>query len=278
MLGWLFRPTCPCDPAAKAWVEERLQWLADEFDDSVFSGRRIVLPTSEFFSDAYVGSKKAVRRLLNQVCAYMDVVPDLVALKFFDQAGKIERVNESGQSLGYAAGTYEEGDSKFIIRIDQAGMDNPMSLVGTMAHELAHVRLLGESRIMREAFDNELLTDLTAVHFGMGIFLANAPAHWIRRDDKWPDSDLLRPEYLTPPMYGWALAHLAWFRGESKPAWAKHLSYGARANLQQGIRYLQASEDSSYKPMRLSVTRVSLASASEDDSSSHETPPHADSR
>lgn len=45
MLGWLFPPSCPCDPAAKAWVEERLEWLAEEFDDHAFNGRRIVLPT-----------------------------------------------------------------------------------------------------------------------------------------------------------------------------------------------------------------------------------------
>ena len=36
MLDWLFPPSCPCDSAAKAWVEERLEWLTGEFDDSAF--------------------------------------------------------------------------------------------------------------------------------------------------------------------------------------------------------------------------------------------------
>ena len=84
-----------------------------------------------------------------------------------------------------------------------------MGLVGTMAHELAHVRLLGESRIMREEFDNELLTDLTTVAFGLGVFLANTPRNWDSHLEKWPDSDLNRPEYMSPPMFGYALAHLA---------------------------------------------------------------------
>ena len=39
----LFKPTCPCDPAAKDWVERRLQWLVDEFDDTAFTGRPVVL-------------------------------------------------------------------------------------------------------------------------------------------------------------------------------------------------------------------------------------------
>src|SRR5688500_17109709 len=199
MLGWLFRPTCPCDSAAKAWVEERLQWLAEEFDDSAFSGRRIVLPTPSFFPDAYDGSKKAVRKLLDRVCEYMDVVPELVELRIVAGAGKIWLVNDAGHYVPHNAGTYEEGERKFIIRIDKSGLDDPMGMVGTIAHELAHVRLLGESRIMNEEFDNELLTDLTVVHFGLGIFLANTPRNWDGDYTTWPESNLLKPEYMTPP-------------------------------------------------------------------------------
>ena len=251
MFDWLFTPSCPCDAAAKVWVEERLEWLAEEFDDSAFTGRRIVLPTPEFFPDPYDGSPKSVRTLLHRVCDYMDVVPDLVDLKFTANAGNIWLVNEAGQYLPGAAGTYSEGKYKFIIRLDLSGFDDPMALVGTMAHELAHVRLLGESRIMREVYDNELLTDLTVVHFGLGIFLANTPRNWDSGYSKWPDTELLKPEYMSPPMFAWALAHLAWFRGEEKPIWARHLNGGARANLQQGIRYLNGTSDSDYKPLRL---------------------------
>ena len=249
MFGWLFRPSCPCDPAAQAWVEERLLWLAEEFDDSAFSGRRVVLPIPRFFPDPYDGSEETVRTLLDRVCDYMDVVPDLVDLEFVANAGKIRLVNDAGQELPGAAGTYQEGEGKFLVRIDRSGLHDPMGLVGTIAHELAHVRLLGESRINRNVFDNELLTDLTVVHFGLGMFLANTPRTWASQYTTWPDSDLRKPEYMTPPMFGWALAHLAWFRGEQKPAWAKHLSMGARANLKQGIQYLWATADSAYQPL-----------------------------
>src|SRR4051812_18403355 len=174
----------------------------------------------------------------------MDVVPTLVDLEFVAGAGKLWLVNEKGSYLPTAAGTYEEGESKFVVRIDKTGLDDPMSLVGTMAHELAHVRLLGECRIMREEFDNELLTDLTVVHFGLGIFLANTPRHWDSQYSTWPETDLKKPEYMTPPMFGWALAHLAWFRGEEQPSWSKHLNASARTNLKQGLRYLLATKDS----------------------------------
>ena len=244
-------PSCPCDPAAKAWIEERLQWLSEEFDDHAFNGRPLVLPTAEFFPDPYDGSKRAVRALLDRVCGYMDVVPALVALKFVSDVGKIWLVNDAGQYLPHAAGTYEEGERKFIIRIDKSGLDEPMGLVGTMAHELAHVRLLGEGRAMSEEYDNELLTDLTVVFFGLGTFLANTPRNWDSQYKKWPGTSLNKPEYMTPPMFGYALAHLAWFRGDEGPAWAKHLHHNARPDFKQAVRFLFKAGESAFRPMRL---------------------------
>jgi hypothetical protein len=269
MFDWLMRPTCPCDPAAKKWVEKRLDWLAEQFDDSAFSGRRLVLPTPEFFPDPYDASNKAVRLLLERVCEYMDVDPDRIKLEFVSDAGKIWLVDGSGQYVAQTAGTYEQiteydGDGEFeagdygelrrathsLVRIDKQGLHNTMELVGTIAHELAHVRLMGEERVDPDIYDNELLTDLTVVHFGLGVFLANVPRNWDSQYTSWPGTKLKKPEYMTPPMFGWALAHLAWHRGEDAPKWSRHLNSGARANFKQGLRYLRATGDSTYKPVR----------------------------
>jgi hypothetical protein len=290
MFGWLFHPTCPCDQAAKLWVEERLQWLAEEFADSAFNGRRLVLPTPDCFPDPYDRSPKSIRTLLERVCGYMDVDPDLVSMNLVADSSNLWFVNAAGNYLPKAAGTYQEvrdewesqfsnqtelsqdewesqfgnqtellqaagtsrkGGGRFLISIDQSGLDDPMGLVGTIAHELAHVRLLGEGRVPGDIYDNELLTDLTVVHFGLGIFLANTPRNWDSQYGKWPNSDLNKPEYMTPPMFGYALAHLAWFRGETKPTWARYLHWNSRGDFRQGLRFLHALEESAYKPRRL---------------------------
>lgn len=154
-------------------------------------------------------------------------------------------MNDQGDWLpSGAAGLYEGA----IIKIAEDQFGNPNDLVGTMAHELAHLRLLGEGRAMSEAFDNELLTDLTAVFFGFGIFLANCPRYYDSLNKLWPGTTLTKPEYMTGPMFGYALAHVAWFQEEERPAWADHLCSGAWANMKQGLRYLWRTGNSSFRP------------------------------
>ena len=147
MFGW-FSASCPVDLQAKAWIESRLLWLNNEFEQSVFSGDKpLVLPLHNFFPDPYDGSEDAAACLFERVCGYMDVAPSLIDLRFCSSEGKVWLVNEQGQYLPHSAGTYSEGEEKFIVRVDRANLASAMTLVGTLAHELAHVRLLGESRI-----------------------------------------------------------------------------------------------------------------------------------
>jgi hypothetical protein len=248
MFGWLFKPKCPCDIAAKVWIEHRLQWLSRQFRESAFTGNPMILPTTEFFPDRFDGSDRCVRKLMDRVCVFMGVHPRSVELEFVEKANRLHLVNESGEALPGAAGTFQGGERKHRITLDRSEFSNSPDLIGTMAHELAHVRLLGEGRLDGSVFDNELLTDLTTVHFGMGLFLANSPRDWMSGYTQWPGSRLSKPEYMNRPMYGWALALLAHFREEPKPSWAEHLSRFARLELEQGTRYLEATRDSSYLP------------------------------
>lgn len=251
MFGW-FQPRCPCDPVAKVWVEEHLKWLSQQFGLHILLERPIIVPTSEYFPDPWDGSTKAARRMFRRVCEYMHVDPDSIELKFFDDGPKSLLAAEL--SPGFAVGTWSEGADvwqKPVIRLGKSKLDRPADLVGVMAHELSHQRLLGECRIDPDRFDDELLTDLTAVFHGFGVFLANNPRKSTGQLAHWPGTKLYRPEYLSEPMLGYAMAHIAWFRDEPKPAWAKALRWAPRAVFKEGLRFLQETEDSLFKPVRL---------------------------
>ncbi len=248
MFGW-FKPKCPVDPEAKRWIEERLHWLSDQFGRDTFTRRAIILPTRDFFPDRMNGSEASVRNLLDQVCGYMDVDPELVVLELFTNETEVWLVNESGRYLPTgAAGLYEAQGDRTVIHIETTELMNLEALVGTMAHELAHLRLMGENRVTGDEFDNELITDLTAVFHGFGIFLGNSPRNWDSQYSQWPGSELRRPEYMTLPMFGYALAHAAWWRGEAKPDWAAFLRYGLRPCFKQGLRFLRETRGSSFAP------------------------------
>lgn len=248
MFGW-FRPTCPVDAIAKGWLEERLGWLSDQFGFDTFTRRAVVLPTADFFPDPYDRSDAAVRRLFERVCRYMEVDPRGIHLEFHRDHSSLRLTDERGRDIpNAAAGLYGTDSFGTVIRLETTYVDDPMDMVGTIAHELAHHRLLGENRISRDVFDNELLTDLTVVFHGMGIFLANRPHQWDSMFSVWPGTSARRPEYMTYPMYGYALALSAWCRNEERPPWAKHLRMDSRASFKQGLRYLRKTGDSGFRP------------------------------
>lgn len=246
MFDWLFGSACPLDPAAKAWVEDRLAWLRDEFGPDDLYGGDMILPTPAFFPDPYDGSRRAARVLFDRVCDYMGVEPGLLRLEFFRPSpNPLFLVNDGGEAVPTQAAGWYAGET---IRLNEDELSEPMSLIGTLAHELAHQRLLGEDRILSEVYDNELLTDLTVVFKGLGIFLANSPRHWDGNYTYWPGTELRKPEYMTGAMFGYALALLAWVRGERTPPWLRHVASGVRGEVRQGLRFLNKHGTDKFRP------------------------------
>src|ERR1700741_830338 len=111
MFGW-FSGTCPCDPEAKRWIEQRLAWLTKQFGLHTLLEKSIVLPTDEFFPDAYDGSEQSLQVLFERVCQYMDVDPDRVRLKVYTDRtpNMLASMNWAG---GLAAGTWEGRSGRY---------------------------------------------------------------------------------------------------------------------------------------------------------------------
>lgn len=246
MWNW-FRPTCPVAPLEKEWIESQLCWLAGQFGWELFTVRPVILPSPEFFPDPYDATESAVARMLRRVCDYMQADPLRVELECYTDDQQLWLVNDRGHPVPRPAGLYVADEQRTIVQLESSQFHRPEDLVGTMAHELAHMRLMGEQRIDPERYDNELLTDLTAVFHGFGIFLANSPRAWLCDMSHWPGTVFPRPEYMTLQMLTYALAHAAWHRRERRPEWLRHLRPDARVCFRQSLHYLWETDDSRFR-------------------------------
>jgi hypothetical protein len=231
---------CPVEPAVRQWLEARAEWIRGEFGSDRIRFAEVILPTEDYFSDAYAGTERDARTILDKVCSYMDVDPAAVDLHFYDS-----------HPLEKTLGLYEAVEGKYRIWIEYGALADPLSLVATMAHELAHVHLLGHGRVTADVEDHEPLTDLLTVFFGLGVIMANA----VIRESYWNAGavsgwNMTRQGYLTIPMYAYALALFTQARGEARPAWAKHLRPDVRAEFTKACRFL------AQEPSRARATSV----------------------
>lgn len=249
MFGW-GESVCPCDDAAKDWIERRLAWISRQFPSTIFTDRPLVLPTEEFFPEKHEPTRECAKALLVQVCTYMGMSADHCILKFTSEARKIYPMNEDRDSLPFAAGTYGHSH-RHVIVVDNGQLYHPADLICTMASDLAHARLHGEGGVHRPRHDEELLTDLTAFALGFAVFMANAsPPVSMSSSSPWPGTKLPMPRHMTSPMYGYALGHVAWFKAQRKPPWMKFLGPNVINVFKDATRFLFDTGNTTFKPAR----------------------------
>jgi hypothetical protein len=249
MAMWnLFRSkaTCPVDPDAQGWVDERFRWLEAEFGRERLLEGRVVLPTEEFFPDPYAGRPEDAQVMLERVAGYMDVDASRLELVLFSGQQGVPQLgpgprDSSGPAGLYVRGTSGAGESpeRTRIGVEVGQLSDPQSLVATLAHELGHELLLGQERVSPEEADHEPLTDLLTVYFGMGVFTGNSTLQdrgW--SDGMWAGWQTRRLGYLDQRTFGYAMARFAWARGERNPAWMGHVRPDVRAPMKQGLKFL----------------------------------------
>lgn len=241
MFAWLRRTAaCPVDDETRAWLERRMGWLTDQFGVERLRSARVVLPTPAFSPDPYDATEDDARVLLDRVCGYLGLDPATVELSLY-----VDRPEFDGEWRHGTAGLYHEDGGRFHVWVEVQHLDDPLAMVATMAHELAHVHLLGHGRLTADVEDHEPLTDLLTVFLGMGVCTANA----VIREHNWNAGNVSgwrmgRQGYLTMPMYGYALALFARARGERRPPWARELRLDVRTAFQRGARFLAARDES----------------------------------
>jgi hypothetical protein len=248
MLGWFGKPTCPVDDEIREWVESRWHWLGGAFGWDRLRKAEVILPTPQHFPDSYdPGEEDSIRKLFDRVCGYAGVNPTRFRLEFYSEEDAPPLEDARGRRSG-TAGLYEAGAAP-TVWIEVSKLDDPVSVIGTMAHEVGHELLLGEGRVSDQEEDHEPSTDLLTVFLGLGVFPANSSVlstSWY--SGGWSGWSIGRQGYLDMRTFGYAFALFARMRGEPRAAWVRELRLDVRDSFRKGLRFLDDRNDPRFGP------------------------------
>lgn len=165
---------------SELWHLENFEWLVKTFAGSGILPRTLLVRQEPgvFVTNGETGDALALRifEKVKQLCGLEDLTVRLIPS---DDPRPLE-------TLHYNPGTVVRGrrpiglfsmDFKrrtFIVSYDTALLQEPATLITTLAHELAHCLLATTTENPPSAeVESEFLTDLAAVYLGFGLFLAN---------------------------------------------------------------------------------------------------------
>jgi hypothetical protein len=246
MLG-LFKPKARCsvDAVVKEWVDQRWEWLMAQFGADRLRRNEAVLPNDNFFPDAYQPSAEYLEAIADRVAVLMGLNPDFITVQLFQDANKLTGNRAGGLYLG------RDDDGVSQIGINITTIEDVGNLIATLAHEYAHIYLLGDNRIDPEEYDHEQLTDLTTVYFGMGVITANHCMYskaWNYGQMEY--TQIGRIGYLDMHQYGYALAKYAETRGDRGVGWSDWLRSDIRKGFRESFRFLEETPDGTVDPPR----------------------------
>lgn len=235
---WKKKNKLPITDEDKTWIDEDLNWLRTEFGEEHFMEINTITPTEDYFNRTFDGTEKDAEYILERTKELMKIEDVEIKLDFFSDSpvemadGTIlttpANIDGSWES---ASGTYEETEKGAVISIEKEQLKNPISLIATISHELAHQILLGENRIDE---NDELLTDLTAITYGFGIFIGNSRFHFSSKEFGWQSSS---QGYLPEQIIAYTMAWLSNERNEEID-YSKFLNKSMKKYFDQSFEYL----------------------------------------
>jgi len=242
------QPNCPLSEDNRLWIEHAFIWLAQEFGEEKLKQKPFIFPDTRFFPFAYDGSKNSVEHTAEIVARQMDIDMNEVNLHVYAEG--MQKVDgsriyvQSDEKSGLAAGKYlgkDEDTGKYNILIEEKSLRDPERMVAVLAHEFAHIKLLGD-KIIDE--NDEHLTDLLTVVYGLGIFNAIVAFREYTTTNSWGWSSI---GYLKQQEWGYALALYTYYHDIKDGSWKKFLPLNIKADVQKSEEYINANTNIIFK-------------------------------
>jgi len=242
---FLFKKRPTIDNDELAWIAACWRWLDDILGPVDKEPRRqAILPSRRLFPDTeYAGHKRAqyyfdlVRRYSGAGDGAIELMAQAPAPELGDSIVFAERRTSK------ALGTFRQSGNAAVITYDPAQLKDPIQLVATLVHELAHYLLL------RAASDppggaelEELATDLATVHLGFGLFGANAAFNFKQTTDfdrqGWSTQ---RSGYMPENMWAFAFALFAEILSLDAASYSAYAKASVNSQLTKNRAYFAAN-------------------------------------
>ncbi len=163
---------------AMNWQFDCFEWLFKNTGGfKVFSETVLVQPTNQFFPQHGITGQKLAEALFVQVKEYagMSNWPCKLEVQDEDPNPVVAPTLVVQGAPSSPAGTFSAAEEGVVITYNPGSISDPMSLIATFAHELAHYLTGAFPEEPPEGWDNwEYATDVTSVFLGFGIFAANS--------------------------------------------------------------------------------------------------------
>ena len=160
----------------EAWLLDRFVMLHEKLGPQRQLCRTLlVLPKLGTFVVEGETDREMAESIFRTVAEYAGMADWHVELEGFESAGtqQVSEYHFLTPQTARPAGTFSIEGNSVLIRYDAGLVKQPQNLIATFAHELSHYLLAGYLPESFQDQDHELLTDLTAVYMGFGVFLAN---------------------------------------------------------------------------------------------------------
>lgn len=218
------------------------KWLLKNFGgDDFYQHATLVLPTKKYFPSKVETPEKAARETFLAVKKYagMEEWPCRLKAQEDDIDTRVAPTLTIQNAPQNPLGTFEvkEGD-EIVITYNPAIIHNPIQLVATLAHELAHYLTATSPEEPPGGWENwEFATDIAATFLGFGVFMANSAFNFQQFTEVgsqgWKHN---RSGYLSESEYIYSLAVFLELKKISVEEVVNHLKPSLRKILKKCIK------------------------------------------
>ncbi|MBL8624000.1 MAG: hypothetical protein JNK64_22015 [Myxococcales bacterium] len=190
----------------REWLWAALQTLIDARGAAAFLTAPLLLPDPAHFPDRWTPDEAGVAAIARRLLAHAGLGHLDASVELFVEPTEVREVGRDG----HAAATSHAGAAAWFRGIrggrcefgaEVGKLDDPLGLVGAMAHEVAHAFRRHHRLEHRDHDHEEKLTDVTTIYLGTGVLTTAAATRYLTRHD-----DRLGSSYATARQ-GYLAAH-----------------------------------------------------------------------